>query len=58
MAGGLALEDMSLALSHLLMASGGCIIILELIHSQYHKKQEEARRDAMIEMQTWSNPIY
>lgn len=56
-AGGMALEDTSLALSHLLMVSGGCIIILELIHYQYHNKQEEARRDAMIEMQSWANPV-
>jgi hypothetical protein len=55
-AGGFALEEMSWAISHVLMASGGCIIALETIHRQYHKKQEEARRDAMIEMQAWNDP--
>jgi hypothetical protein len=48
---GVFLEGLWWPVGHMLMVSGGCIIFLEGIHNQYRKREEEAIRDGVIEME-------
>lgn len=55
--GGMFMDDIAWPFGHLLMASGGSIVVLEAIHWHYHHKRESAARDAVIEMQQMGNPL-